>query len=100
MFTEVADLAQYCRAAKEHELVQLEWWSELAEVEDDAVFAPGARRALRPAQAVASGAELLRELIAYCNLELDTAVLDESTVDRDDWRDLLDEVVTCFKPQD
>ena len=32
---------QYCRAAEEHDLVQLEWWSELAEVEDDAVFAPG-----------------------------------------------------------
>ena len=41
VFREVADLAQYCRVATEHDLVALEWWGELAEVEDDAVFAPG-----------------------------------------------------------
>ena len=40
VFTEVADLARYCRTAKDHRLVKLEWWSELAEVEDDEVFTP------------------------------------------------------------
>jgi hypothetical protein len=47
-----------------------------------------------------SGAALLRDLASYCNLDLDTSVLDESSVDRDDWRDLLDQVVSCFRPQD
>ena len=40
VFTEVADLARYCRTAKDHRLVKLEWWSELADVEDDEVFTP------------------------------------------------------------
>ena len=31
VFTEVADLARYCREAKGHRLVKLEWWSELAD---------------------------------------------------------------------
>jgi hypothetical protein len=100
VFTDVADLAQYCRAAKEHDLVQLEWWSELAEVEDDEVFRPALDAHYDLRKPSGSGAELLRELIAYCNLELDTSVLDEDSIDRQDWRDLLDQVVTCLKPQD
>jgi hypothetical protein len=100
VFTNVADLAQYCRAAKEHDLVQLEWWSELEEVEEDEVFRPALDAHYDLRKPSASGAVLLRELIAYCNLELDTSVLDESTIDRDDWRDLLDQVVSCFRPQE
>jgi hypothetical protein len=100
VFTEVADLAQYCRAATEHDLVALEWWSELAEVEDDEVFRPALDAHYDLRKPSASGAELLRELTRYCKLELDTSPLDESTIDRDDWRDILDQVVTCLKPQD
>jgi hypothetical protein len=100
VFTAVADLARYCRAAKEHDLVQLEWWSELAEVEDDEVFRPALDAHYDLRKPSGSGAGLLRELIAYCNLELDTSVLDDDTIDRQDWRDLLDQVVTCLKPQD
>jgi hypothetical protein len=43
---------------------------------------------------------LLRELIAFCDLDLDTSVLDGPSFDRDDWRDLLHEVRGCLQPQD
>ena len=46
VFTEVTDLANYCRIAKEHQLVQLEWWSSLADVDDDNVFTPGSTRTM------------------------------------------------------
>jgi len=100
VFTEVADLARYCRVAEEHELRKLEWWSELADVEDDRVFTPGLDARYDLTKPSASGAELLRELIAFCDLDLDTSVLDGPSFDRDDWRDLLHEVRGCLQPQD
>lgn len=101
VFTEVADLALYCRTAKDHRLVKLEWWSELAEVEDDAVFRPGLDAAYDLRKPSTRGAELLRELIAFCELDVDASVLDGTSIDRDDWRDVLDEVVVgCLEPQD
>ena len=100
MFTEVADLARYCRTAKDHGLVKLEWWSELADVEDDEVFTPALDANYDLRKPSARGAELLRELIAFCDLDIDTAVLDGPNIDRDDWRDVLDEVVTSFDVDD
>ncbi|MDQ6849875.1 MAG: hypothetical protein M3070_07840 [Actinomycetota bacterium] len=100
VFTEIADLARYCRVADDHELMRLEWWSELAEIEDDEVFAPGLDATYDLRKPTTAGTELLRELIAFCDLELDTSVLDEPNVNRDDWRDLLEPVRTCLKPQD
>jgi len=100
VFSEVADLARWCRTADEHALRKLEWWSELAEVEDDSVFAPGLDASYDLRKPSARGAELLRELIAFCNLDLDTSVLDGPSVDRDDWRDLLSEVSGCLRPAD
>jgi hypothetical protein len=100
VFTEVADLARYCRTATEHALVQLEWWSTLADVEDDDVFAPGLDANYDLRKPSARGAELLRELIAFCDLELDTSVLDEPSINRDDWQDLLSEVNGCFQLED
>jgi hypothetical protein len=100
VFTAVADLANYCRTAKDHELRKLEWWSELAEVEDDSVFQPAedARYDLRKPSA--AGADLLRELADFCRLDADTTVLDGTTVDREDWRVLVDEVRSCLIPGD
>ena len=97
VFTEVADLARYCRTAEGHPLVKLEWWDELAEVEDDAAFTPdeGARYDLRKPSA--RGAELLRELAEFCRLEADTDVLDGPSIDKDDWTALVTEVETCFR---
>jgi hypothetical protein len=100
VFTEVADLARYCRVAEDHDLVRLEWWSELAEVEDDNVFAPGLDASYDLRRPTAAGAELLRELVAFCQLDVDLSVLDTSSVNRDDWRDLIDEVRPSLELQD
>jgi hypothetical protein len=100
VFTEVPDLARYCRTAKEHRLVKLEWWGELADEEDDDAFAPGdaARYDLRKPST--EGAELVRELAEFCRLEADLDVLEGASIDKDDWTDLVSEIRTCFQPQD
>jgi hypothetical protein len=100
VFTEVADLARYCRTAKDHRLVKLEWWSELAEVEDDGVFTPGLDASYDLRKPSGPGAELMHQLIAFCELDIDTAVLDAPSIDRDDWREVLGQVVLCLEPQD
>lgn len=98
VFTELADLAQYCRTAKEHRLVRLEWWGELADEDDDEAFDAEETFDLRKPSS--AGAELVRQLAAFCNLELDLTVLDGANVDRDDWNELVAEIETCFRPQD
>jgi hypothetical protein len=103
VFSEVADLAHYCRTAKEHRLVKLEWWSELAEVEDDDAFAPDEDATYDLRKPSAPAVDLVRELVDFCNLEPDTeliAILDNPSIDRDDWNELVTEVATCFQPQD
>ncbi len=98
VFTEVGDLAHYCRTAKGHRLVKLEWWSELADAEDDDTFTPEISYDLRKPSA--EGAELVRQLAQFCGLEADLDVLDGPTIDREDWRELLTEVETCLVEQD
>jgi hypothetical protein len=100
VFTEVADLARYCRTAEGHELHKLEWWSELADVSDDEVFraAEDARYDLRKPST--SGVELLREISAFCKLEADTTVLDEASINRDDWTAVVAEIRTCLREAD
>jgi len=100
VFTDVASLARYCRTAKDHALTKLEWWSELADLEEDDAFAPGLDATYDLRKPSARGAELLRELVAFCNLDADTSVLDGPSVDKDDWRNLLEEVSGCLDPQD
>lgn len=97
VFSEVADLARYCRTAEEHPLVKLEWWEELAEVEDDAAFAPDEDSRYDLRKPSTPGAELLRELADFCRLDADTDVLDGPSIDRDDWTALVTEVETCFR---
>ncbi|MGH3265129.1 MAG: hypothetical protein ACRDNS_24405 [Trebonia sp.] len=100
VFTDVADLAHYCRTADEHALGKLEWWSQVADIEDDAMFAPGLDASYDLRKPSARGAELVRELAAFCRLEADTGVLDRPSVDKDDWRDLVVEVQSCLAEQD
>jgi hypothetical protein len=100
VFTSVADLATYCRLAHDHTLRKLEWWSELAEIEDDEVFRPTADSRYDLRKPTASAADLVRELADFCGLEADTSVLDTTTIDRDDWRALVDEVRSCLQPGD
>jgi len=96
VFKDLADLAHYCRTAKDHPLRKLEWWGELAEVEDDDAFAPTDDEAYDLRKPSEDGAELLRELAEFCLLEADTDVLDRDPVDREDWNALVGEVQSCF----
>jgi hypothetical protein len=100
VFSETADLALYCRAAKAHALVALEWWSELADESDDEIFAPDPEDSYDLRKPSADGAELLRELAAFCDLDVDLTVLDRNDINVEDWRDLVVEVRSCFTPQD
>ena len=99
VFTEVADLARYCREAKEHRLTKLEFWSELADVEDDDELAPAEDASFDLRKPSSTGTELLRELAVFCGLEADTDVLDGPTVDKDDWNALVAEVQTCLRDE-
>src|SRR6266487_4431978 len=89
VFTEAADLARYCRKAKEHALVKLERWAELTEA-DDAAFEPEASYDLRAPST--PGAELLRELVAFCDLEADFAEDTGDPIDPERWTSLVAEV--------
>jgi hypothetical protein len=100
VFSEVADLARYCRTAEDHNLRKLEWWSELADVEDDDVFTPAPEASYDLRKPSTDGAELLRELADFCGLDADTSVLDGPSIDKDDWRNLVEEVQTCLLVQD
>lgn len=100
VFTTTAGLARYCRTAEEHPLRKLEWWEELAGVEDDNLFAPGLDGTFDLRKPSAAGADLLRELVAYCDLPVDTSILDGPSVNRDDWTDLVTEVASCLEVQD
>jgi hypothetical protein len=103
VFNEVASLARYCRTAEEHQLTQLEWWSELADVQDDDAFAPAADASYDLRKPSEAGALLLEELIEFCDLDADAALLDTddpASINKDDWRALVDEVQSCFVPQD
>lgn len=96
VFTDVADLAHYCRTAKGHRLVKLEWWSELADVEDDEEFVAAEDAVYDLRKPSPEGADLVRELAAFCGLDAELEVLDTPQVNRDDWRALVDEIETCL----
>ena len=100
VFGDVADLARYCRTAEDHPLRKLEWWAELGDVEDDAVFEPAEDAVYDLRKPSERGAELLREIAAFCRLEADTDVLDGPSIDKSDWIALLDEIRTCLRVLD
>ncbi len=97
VFTETADLARYCRTAKGHRLVKLEWWAELADEEDDDAFEPEQDATYDLRKPSTRGAVLVRDLAEFCGLDADLDILDSPSVDRDDWRELVTEVETCFQ---
>ncbi len=99
VFDTVEDLAQFVREADDHSLTGVEGWSELREVEDADEFTPAEDAVYDLRKPSAEGAELVEELVDYCNLDADTSVLDGPTIDRQDWDDLLEDVVSCLKPQ-
>lgn len=98
VFTEVADLAQYCRNI-EAPLRGMEWWSELADVEVDADFAPDDEHRYDLRKPSRRGADLVVELASFVLLDADTDVLDGPTIDKDDWTDLITELRTCLRDE-
>jgi hypothetical protein len=100
VFREVSSLAAYCRSDTDTRLHKLEWWEELRGVEDDELFGPGLDSSYDLRRPSAGGAELLRELVGFCNLDIDVSLLDSESVNRDDWRDLVAEIRTCLQPGD
>ncbi|HLY33713.1 MAG TPA: hypothetical protein VKQ07_04205 [Jatrophihabitantaceae bacterium] len=97
VFTDVADLARYCRTAESHVLHRLEWWEELAEVEDDDVFAPALGASYDLRKPSARGTELITEIAAFCNLDEATEDLD-ADMNRDDWREIVDQIAGVLEP--
>jgi hypothetical protein len=101
VFTEVADLARYCRVATEHRLEKLERWNELAEVDQDDLFAPAPEATYDLSTPNAGGAELLGELIEFCNVDIDASVLDgpAEKIDRDDWAEFVRDIRSCLREE-
>jgi len=104
VFHQVADLAEYCRTATAHELVRLEWWSELAEVDEDDVFKPPADSKFDLRVPSEKGLDLVAELLDFCTLEADLDTLgdisDARKIDRKKWNTLVAEIATCLIPED
>jgi hypothetical protein len=100
VFATTEDLARFCRDATEHDLMRLELWDRVRAEEDDDAFAPASDSLIDLTSPSGDGAELIRELTAYCQLDLDLSPLDEETVDDGDWASLVSEVVSCFAPED
>jgi hypothetical protein len=100
VFTDVADLARYCRTADGHRLHKLEWWPELADITDDEAFLPSEDLRFDLRKPSTSGAELLREIAEFCNIEADTAALDDERINRDDWAAVVAEIRTCLREGD
>jgi hypothetical protein len=100
VFTEVEDLARFCRAATEHELTRLERWGELADIEDDATFNPGLDGSYDLRTPSRTSRDLLLELAAFTNVEADTDKLAEDPDDAEVWTALVTEVASCFEQED
>jgi hypothetical protein len=94
VFTDPADLARYCRRAKQHALVKLERWEEVAEA-DDAAFEPLLDASYDMRTPSTKSAELLRDLVVFCDLEADAEDLDDP-IDPERWTSLVAEVETCL----
>jgi hypothetical protein len=100
VFTSIDDLAIFCRGAEEHDLIRLELWDRIRTEEDDDAFAPESGSHYDLSAPSATGAALVRQLVTYCQLDVDLDILDGDTVDQDDWASLVGDVVSCFATED
>jgi hypothetical protein len=98
-FTEVADLAHFCRTAKSHDLVKLEWWSELAEEDDDEIFEPAEDAVFDLSTASEASAEVVQQLVAFCDLEADGAALGDPDAEYS-WESIVAEIRSCLQLED
>jgi hypothetical protein len=99
VFSQLAGLARYCRTAEEHELTRLEWWEQLADETDDEVFAPALDASYDLTEPTPRGAVLLRELVAFCDLDAEEEDLADP-IDAAQWRRIVAELQTCLERQD
>lgn len=100
VFSSSEDLATFCRAADDHDLIRLELWDRIRLEQDDDAFAPDAQAQYDLSTPSGTGAVLIRQLVAYCQIEVDLEVLDAGTVDEDAWAQMLGEVLSCFITED
>ena len=99
VFTELADLARFCRTAKDHDLVKLEWWTELADEEDDEIFAPAEEVVFDLTTASEPSAEVVEQLVAFLDLEAEGAALGDADAEYT-WDSIVAEIRTCFQIED
>ncbi|MEP6852814.1 MAG: hypothetical protein ABJA87_09190 [bacterium] len=99
VFLEPEDLAEYARRAEEHDLIRLEFWDDVRDAEDEA-FVPEEEDSYDLTMPTARGAQLLRDLADFLDLDADIDFLDHATVDQDEWDALIEEVASCFDRQD
>ncbi len=104
VFHHLVDLAEYCRTATGHDLVRLERWAELADVEDDDLFAPTKANTYDLTKPSDSALDLVAELLDYCDLEADLDTLGDignaAKIDRKAWNTLVAEIETCLQSED
>jgi hypothetical protein len=100
VFTDVADLARFCRTTDGHRLRKLEWWGELADVDDDEAFRPAADAVFDLRAPTVQGADLLLDIADFCGLEADVAALSEDDIDTAAWDAAVIEIRGCLRAVD
>jgi hypothetical protein len=95
VFEEPEDLAEFCRDAEEHELVRLEFWDEVRAAGDEE-FVPDEEDSYDLRVRDARTAQLLTELVDFCDLEADAGFLGTKPIDPARWDALVATVRTCL----
>lgn len=111
VFVEPEDLARYCGEAEDHELIKLEFWDDVADLDDEA-FIPDDRDSFDFTEPSAASAPLLKELAEFLELDADAAFLGDAgepidaeldsavELDAAAWEALVAELITCLDRQD
>ena len=103
VFIEPENLARYCRDAEQHELVKLEFWDDVANLDDEA-FVPQDDDSFDLGQPSMQAAAVLQELAAFLELDADASFLANARTDDDldaaTWAALVAELHTCLDRRD
>ena len=95
VFEEPEDLAEFCRDADEHDLVRLEFWDDVREAGDEE-FVPDEENSYDLQAPDARTAQLVTELVDFCDLEEDAGFLATRPIDPARWDALVATVRTCL----
>lgn len=103
VFVEPEDMARYCRDAEQHELVKLEFWDDVAGLDDEA-FVPEDDDSYDLGVPSVHAATLLKELADFLELDADAQFLvgitSDADIDGGSWAALVAELATCLDRQD